>query len=255
MTATTSFELTVLGTATPYPQPDRACSGYLLTTGDTTVWVDAGAGSLANLQRHTALELLDAIWISHLHADHEADLISAYYALAFGGLAVAAPIPVYAPAGLAQRLAGFFARSDTAFLEQVLCLHELHEGHRVVIGPLTLTARAVHHDVEAYALRAEAYGRTLVFSGDTGQCAALDDLAAGAHLLLCESESDTWPQGQPQWHHTPEDAGRLARRTDPEHLVITHVGPTLTPDAASARAAEVFGGPTSTAREGDVYRV
>src|SRR4051812_12169098 len=228
MTATTSFELTVLGTATPYPQPGRACSGYLLTAGHATVWVDAGAGTLANLQRHTSLEQIDAIWISHLHADHEADLISAYYALAFGGLAVAAPIPVYAPAGLAQRLAGFFGQSDDSFLERVLRLHELRDGHEVVIGPLALAARAVHHDVEAYALRAEAGGRTLVFSGDTGPCAALEDLATGAHLLLCESESDTWPQGQPQWHHTPEDAGRLARRTGPERLVVTHVGPTLT---------------------------
>ena len=41
---------------------------------------------------------LDAIWLSHLHADHTLDLVNAYYALSFGLLPKVAPIPVYAPA-------------------------------------------------------------------------------------------------------------------------------------------------------------
>ncbi|WP_228551669.1 hypothetical protein [Mumia zhuanghuii] len=43
------FDLTILGTATPYPMPERACSGYLLAAGSARVWVDAGPGTLANL--------------------------------------------------------------------------------------------------------------------------------------------------------------------------------------------------------------
>jgi ribonuclease BN (tRNA processing enzyme) len=251
-----SILLTVLGTATPHPLPGRACSGYLLTAGDTRVWVDAGPGSLANLQRHTALPELDAIWISHLHADHCADLLGAFYGLAYGGLSVTGPIPLYAPAGLLPRLAGFFDRPDMADrLAPYLTLHELHDGHRVTVGALELQAAAVQHDVEAYGLRAEHAGTVLAFSGDTGPCAALDVLADGADLLLCEAESDRWDSDVPQGHHTPEDTGALAARAGVGRLVVTHVGPTLTPEAATARAAAAFGGRTECARENETYHV
>jgi len=251
-----SFSVTVLGTATPYPLPGRACSGYLLAAGDTRVWVDAGPGSLANLQRHTSLPQLDAIWISHLHVDHCADLLGAFYALAYGGLEVAAPIPLYAPAGLLGRLAGFFDRPDMADrLAPHLALHELHDGHRVTLGGLELRAAAVRHDIEAYGLRAEYAGAALTFSGDTGPCAALDALADGADLLLCEAESDRWDSDAPQGHHTPEDTGALAARARVGRLLVTHVGPTLTPEAATARAAAAFGGPTECARENETHVV
>ena len=250
------LRLTVLGTATPAPLPDRACSGYLLSTDDTRVWVDAGPGSLANLRRHAALEELDAIWISHLHADHCADLLGAFYALAFGGLQVAAPVPVYAPTGLVRRLGGFFDRPDMAErLAPVLDVRELHDGHRVTVAGLELRAAAVQHDVEAYGLRAEHAGAVLAFSGDTGPCPALDALADGADLLLCESESDRWDPGLPQGHHTPEDTGALAARAGVGRLLVTHVGPTLTPEAATARASALFAGPTDQARDNEVHLV
>ena len=91
------LSLTVLGTASPHPAPGRPCSGYLLRGGGAEVWVDAGPGTFAELQRHTDPSRLTAIWISHLHADHSADLLAAVYAFAYGGLTPPAPIPVYAP--------------------------------------------------------------------------------------------------------------------------------------------------------------
>ena len=70
--------------------------------------MDAGFGTFAELQRHTDPTRLTAIWISHLHADHSADLVAAMYGFAFGGLTLPAPLPVYAPGDCAGRLAGFF---------------------------------------------------------------------------------------------------------------------------------------------------
>lgn len=92
--------LGTLGTASPHPWPGRPCSGYLLRGGGAEVWVDAGPGTFAELQRHTDPAGLTAIWISHLHADHCADLLAAAYGLAYGGLTPAVPVPVYAPAGI-----------------------------------------------------------------------------------------------------------------------------------------------------------
>ncbi|MET8447174.1 MBL fold metallo-hydrolase [Streptomyces sp. NPDC005209] len=242
--------LTVLGTASPHPRPGRPCSGYLLRGGGAEVWVDAGPGTFAELQRHTDPARLTAIWISHLHADHSADLLAAAYAFAFGGLTPAAPIPVYAPQECARRLAGFFGKPDLDFLSGILDFRPLFDGHTVQHWNLRLTTRAVRHGIEAYGLRAESQGSVLAYSGDSGPCAALVELAATADVFLCEADIDEHRQGE-QVHLTPEDAGRIAREAHVRELLVTHVGPTLAPQTATARAAVAFGRPTDTAREGD----
>ncbi|GAA2192383.1 MBL fold metallo-hydrolase [Streptomyces bangladeshensis] len=249
--------LTVLGTASPHPGPDRPCSGYLLSGGGAEVWVDAGPGTFAVLQRHTDPARLTGIWISHLHADHSADLLSAAYAFAFGGMTPPAPVPVYAPEGCARRLAGFLGRPDVDFLKSVFDFRDLYDGHDVRHWNLRLTARAVAHDIEGYGLRAACQGSVFAYSGDSGPCAALTELAARADLFLCEADIDAHPGSEHsrQVHLTPEDAGRIARDARVRELLVTHVGPTLTRESATARAAAVSGRPTSAAVEGRVHSV
>jgi ribonuclease BN (tRNA processing enzyme) len=208
--------------------------------------VDAGPGSLAELLRHTTLAELDAVWLSHLHLDHIGDLLNAYYALAYGELPARSPLPVYAPAALGDRLAGFFAQPDPEVFSDVLDLRPLSDGHQVQLSDLQLTSRAVEHGCEAYALRAESSGRSLVYSGDCAPCAGLDAVAADADLLLCEAND---PVPTPV-HHTPAQTGDLAHRANTKHLVVTHVGPLLDPVAATSQAAEAFGGPTTQALVG-----
>lgn len=121
-------------------------------------------------------------------------------------------------------------------------------------GGLRLSSRAVVHDTEAYGLRAECEGRVLAYSGDSGPCDAVVGPARGADLFLCEADIDRHREGE-QVHLTPEDAGGLPRSAGVGELLVTHVGPTLTPRTATELAAAVFGGRTSTAREGDVRDV
>lgn len=65
--------------------------------------------------------------------------------------------------------------------------HVLTDHHRFTIGPLEFETRAVLHPVEAYGFRVTGGGSTLVYSGDTDACDALDELAHGADLFLCEA--------------------------------------------------------------------
>lgn len=211
------------------------------------MWVDAGPGSLAELLRHTSLSSVDAVWLSHLHLDHIGDLLNAYYALAYGELPPRAPLPVYAPAGLADRLTGFFG---PGFETDVLDLRPLSDGHQVELEDLTLESRAVDHGgPEAYALRASSSGRVLAYSGDCTPCPALDLVASGADLLLCEAND---PTPNP-FHHTPSQAGSLAQRSGAKRLVVTHVGPLLTPEAAVAQAT--FDVPTTHADVGATFTI
>ncbi|WBP88703.1 MBL fold metallo-hydrolase [Kitasatospora cathayae] len=244
------LRLTVLGSATPYPSADNPCSGYLVTAADTRVWVDAGTGTLGPLQRYARLDELDAIWISHLHAYHCADLLTAYYGALYADIRLAAPIPLYGPPGTADRLADFLTNSARRSpVESAFAVTELSDGQRAVVGSLTLASRAVEHGMPAFALRVEAGGRSLVYSGDTAPCAALAELAAGCDLLLCEAEGDD------PAHHTAEQAGATATAAGAGRLVVTHVGRALTPAAAVARAATRFAGPVEHADPGAVFTV
>ncbi|GHH33948.1 MBL fold metallo-hydrolase [Lentzea cavernae] len=242
------LSLTVLGCATPYPSVDNPCSGYLVSHNDTRVWMDAGTGTLGPLQRHTRLEDLDAIWISHLHADHSADLLTAYYALLFADVS-RPPVPLYGPPGIAARLAGFLTNGPVRSpVEDAFAITELHDGHEAVVGSMLLTTAAVEHGIPAFGVRVEAAGRSLTYSGDTAPCPNLTALASGTDVLLCEAESAA--EVPDAVHHTPEDAGGTASAAGAERLVVTHVGRFLSPREAVARASARYGGPVGYAAPG-----
>ncbi|MFI5981094.1 MBL fold metallo-hydrolase [Streptomyces sp. NPDC051555] len=250
------LRLTVLGCATPYPSVDNPCSGYLVAAGDTRVWVDAGTGTLAQLQRHVSIEDLDAIWISHLHADHSADLLTTYYAALFADVELAAPIPLYGPPGIADRLAHFLTNTASRSpVEAAFDVHELYDGHRVRVGELMLTSRAVAHGIPAFGLRVEGGGGSLVYSGDTAPCANLISLADGCDVLLCEAESAQAPAEGEQVHHTPEDTGDTATAARAGRLIVTHVGRFLSPEEAVVRASARFDGPVEYAAPGATFSI
>ncbi|WP_406840193.1 MBL fold metallo-hydrolase [Streptomyces sp. AHU1] len=250
------LHLTVLGCATPYPSAENPCSGYLVSSGDTRVWVDAGSGTLGPLQRHVRLDELDAIWISHLHADHSADLLTAYYGALYSDIRLAAPIPLYGPPGIADRLAGFLTNTPVRSpIESAFAVTELYDGHRTAVGSLRLTSRAVSHGIPAFAVRIEAAGGSLVYSGDTAPCPSLTELAGGCDVLLCEAESAEAPAEGEQVHHTPEDAGDTAAAAGAGRLVVTHVGRFLTPRQAVTRAATRFDGPVDHAAPGATFSI
>jgi ribonuclease BN (tRNA processing enzyme) len=250
------FNLTVLGCATPYPAVDNPCSGYLLSCGGSRIWVDAGCGTLGPLQRYTKLDELDAIWISHLHADHSADLLTAYYGLLYSDIKLSKPIPLLGPPGIADRLAGFLSNTPVRSpIESAFSITELHDGHQVTVGSFDMVSRAVKHGIPAFALRAQAAGRTLVYSGDTAPCASLTSLAEGCDVLLCEAESSQAPLEGDAVHHTPENAGDTARLAGARKLIVTHVGRFLTAQEAVARAATRFAGPVEYALPGSTFTV
>ena len=99
-----AFSLTVLGMDGSYPGPGGACSGYLLRCEGFNTWLDAGTGSLANLQLHIGLEDLDAVVVSHGHPDHWGDLEGLYVAMRY--FLGRREVPVYAPQGVRELMSG-----------------------------------------------------------------------------------------------------------------------------------------------------
>jgi ribonuclease BN (tRNA processing enzyme) len=247
--------LTVLGSATPYPRPDQPCSGYLLQHDATSIWVDAGTGTLAELQRHIPLADLSAIWISHSHADHSADLLTTYYALRFSELRPARPVPLFCPPALIERLGAFLGPKAPGLLPEVFEIHEFDGWGGETVGSLELEWGPMDHGLPAYGLRATADGASIAYSGDTAPCQGLVELAEGADLLLAEAGYDTIPSDQPAVHLTPEDAGRAATEARVKRLLLTHIGEALEPAAAVERAGALFGGGVFAAKPGDIHTV
>ncbi|MFJ4272041.1 MBL fold metallo-hydrolase [Streptomyces coelicoflavus] len=252
------LRLTVLGSASPYPRAGNPCSGYLVEGGGARLWMDAGSGTLGALGEHVRLDRLDGIWISHLHADHCADLLTAYYGLLYADVELAAPVPLLGPPGIADRLAGFLTNGPRRSpVEDAFRIVELHDRHRARVGGLTLTSRAVAHGMPAFGLRVETEaGACLAYSGDSAPCDALTALADGCTTLLCEADlAQPAPAGTEAVHHTPEEAGATAAAAAAKRLVVTHLGPFLEPSEAVRRAAAHYTGPVEYAAPGRTFEL
>lgn len=226
--AETDMTVTVLGCETPFPQPGRPCSGYLLQAGGNSIWVDAGSGTLAELQRHVSLADVATIWISHLHPDHWTDLLAAWNAYANDD---SLPRPqVLGPLGWADRLDA--ALGQDGVCGKVFDVVELRDRLEVGVGPVSLQAFQMHHSVQTFGLRAEYDGRVFGYSADTGPCEALGDLARDVQLLVAEAGA---AESQ-EFHCTPEDVAEVALADGVERVVLTHLAPGL----ASAEALRRF---------------
>jgi ribonuclease BN (tRNA processing enzyme) len=253
----------VLGCAGTFPAPGAACSGYLLEAAPaagqpgvpTRVWVDAGAGTLANLLRQVPVAALDAIWISHLHADHLSDLPLAGHALCFGPRPAAAPIPLFGPPGLEAFLRSALPDGVPTALATAFELHELHDGDRFGVGALELEAVATDHGLPTFGLRASGDGGTVAYSADSGPSDALGRLARDADLFLCEATWARRPAGIPPIHLTPTEAGRLAAGARAKRLLLTHLRPDTDPGRTLAEARDAYGGWAALAVEGAVHEL
>ena len=246
--------MTVLGCAGTFPSADSPCSGYLLEHDGFRLVVDLGAGAVGQLQRHVGLLDVDAVYISHLHADHCIDLVAYSYARRYHPSGQAPPLPVYGPAGLQARIESSYEEPPAHGLEQVYDWREVPPGTREV-GPFTVTTDQVNHPVECHGLRISAGGRTLAYSGDTGSCDELVELARDADLFLCEASWAHADDNPPDIHLSGRQAGEHAARSGASRLVLTHVVAWADAERVRDEAEAAFGGPTELARCGATYDV
>jgi ribonuclease BN (tRNA processing enzyme) len=247
-------QLTVLGCAGTFPGPDSPCSGYLVQHDGYCLVVDLGAGALGNLQRHIDVRDVDAVYVSHLHADHCIDLVAYFYARRYHPSGMLPALPVYGPPGMGDRISAAFEQPHVDGLDEVYDFRERGAG-TLQLGPFTLTAAVVEHPVECHGLRIEAGGRVLAYSGDTARCDALVELARDADVLLCEASWPSLPEPPPGIHLTGREAGEHATKAGAKRLLLTHLMPFYDPQAMLAEAKETYGGVLELVQAGSSYTV
>lgn len=237
------LSVTVLGCDGSYPGPGGACSGYLVRCGDTNLWMDAGGGTLSNLQRHVPIEELDAVFISHQHPDHWTDL--EHLAIACKWVVKKEGIAVYTTPGV-------YSLMRVGAAADVLDWHTVREGDTVEVGAMGLSFSETDHISITLAVRVDGGGRSLAYSADTGPGWKLSELGTDLNLALVESTFLSDLEGTIP-HLSARQAGQTARDAGVERLVITHLWPRLDRDAARAEAAAAFGRDVEVAAIGEKY--
>ena len=255
------MRLTVLGRSPARPNPGEACAGYLIEGGGGRILVDVGPGVVAQLLlRHHPSEL-DAVVVSHMHADHMLDLVTLRYVYPWRRLSADERLRVVMPPGSADQLLDL-ARGvgGKRHFEDAFQLSE-HDGETALsFGSLTLTPRRTQHYIPCWGFRAEAEGRRLGYTADTAPCPGLNELADGADLLLSEAtlrtlDEDAQPP-EPRGHLLPSEAGEAARDGRAGRLVLTHLPvDEQGADWFRSSARDAFGGDVEIAEPGRTYEV
>jgi ribonuclease BN (tRNA processing enzyme) len=252
---TTGLKLTIVGCSGSVPGPASPASCYLVEAGGHRVLLDLGSGALGALYTHVSPYAIDAVLLSHLHADHCFDLASLYVARYYHPDGPFPHIPVYGPPGTDERIARAYGMDSTEEIHAAFTFTEWSDEAHYDIGPMHVTVRTVAHPVACFAMRVEHAGRSLVFSGDTGPTDALVSLARGADLLLCEASFVEGDVNPPGLHLTGRQAGDHAERAGVGRLLLTHIPPWRDPDRALAEATPAFGGRLGLAEPGASYDV
>src|SRR5215470_16408511 len=231
----------MIGCSGSFPGPEGPASCYLLEAEGFRLLLDLGNGAIGALQRHASLDSIDAVCLSHHHADHCLDVCPFWVARMFG------------PDG---RLPQAYGMDDHPGMGEAFDFLTLAPGKRQ-IGPFQITLAHMNHPVETFGFRVGHAGRALAYSADTGTCPALVELASKADVLLCEASFLTGPEPMPDMHLTARQAAEHAAVAGVGQLVVTHLVPWNDQQRTLAEACEVssFGGPVSLVTPGRVVDV
>lgn len=253
-----ALSLTVLGGSAAWPNPGQGCSAYLVTDGTTNVLLDCGPNTLLELRKHVDYTALDAIVISHCHADHILDLVPYRYGLAYGPTRSNRKIPVWLPPGGRDRmemLGGAFdgqGEPHRSFWEPAFDLSEFDPPSGLTINRLRITFAATQHYIPCFAMRVETPdNRSVFYSSDSGSVQPLLNLVEGVEVVVAEAtlERHDHPE-EKRGHMTPEEAGKLARAASAHTLIVTHLWSERPDDIVSRTAAEHFDGRILIAKPG-----
>ncbi len=261
----------MLGKSPSWQDAGGACSGYLVEEGGTCILVDCGSGVFAELRRVRPYVDVDAIVVSHMHADHFLDLVPFACALSYSPRQLPFPVAgwpgtdkparpqLWLPPGASELLhAVAVAGSQPGLFDDAFTTREYDIDEPLELGSLRARFQPVPHYVPCNAIELVpvAGGRRFTFGADHGPTDVLREFAFRTDLLMLEASLPfPIPDDDSRGHLTATEAGEHAAACEAARLVLTHITDELDHDAALADAARAYHGPIEIARTGAVYSV
>jgi ribonuclease BN (tRNA processing enzyme) len=258
----------VLGKSPAWQDAGGACSGYLVVSDECVLLLDCGSGVFGKLRVACDYAEVDAVVISHLHADHMLDLVP--YASALTYAPRHQPVPVdgwpgttdpprprlIAPPGAREAFRRLCAASGMReeHIEHAFRLEEYDPDGTVVVGDLEVRFQPVPHFLPTHAVSVSNATARITYSADSSPSQELCAFARETDLLLIEATLPRPEREGPRGHLTPGEAGEHGRRAGARRVVLTHISDELDAEWARAEAERGFGGPVEVAREGAIYR-
>jgi ribonuclease BN (tRNA processing enzyme) len=264
------MRLTVLGKSPSWQDAGGACSGYLVEEEGTAILVDCGNGVFGKLRERIDYVDVDAVLISHLHADHFLDLVPYSYALTYAPRQQPVPIDpwpgtddparpeLHAPPGAREtfrRVVGTWGNED--LIENAFRLVEYEASSKLAIGPFEIRFQPVPHYTETFAISLASRNGSgrIVYGADCRPTEALAKFVNEPELIMMEATLPRPERTGMRGHLTPSEAGEHARAAGAKRLVLVHISDELDADWARGEAEASFGGPVEVAREGAAYEV
>jgi ribonuclease BN (tRNA processing enzyme) len=223
----------------------------LIEEGGQAIILDFGTGAFANLREYRAYESVDAIVISHMHADHFIDLVPMRYALKYGAQRKGR-MPLYLPPGgekMLRRLVSAFApEGEGDFLSEVFDVRAFDPSKGLRLGDASLSFAPTRHYVPTFAVRYETRDASLTYSADTAPDENVVRLASESDLFLCEASllRDEVEPGI-RGHSSALEAAQMAQDARVRSLMLTHYSDAQTVEEMLKAARMVYAGPVSCA--------
>jgi ribonuclease BN (tRNA processing enzyme) len=262
------MRLTVLGKSPSWQDADGACSGYLIEEDGSAVLLDCGNGVFSKLRRFRDYTKIDAVLISHLHADHFLDLVPFSYALTYAprqqpvavdrwpGTDNPARPKLYAPAGATEvfrRIVGAWGNDD--LIENAFDIQEFAPSDVVDVGSMRFRFQDVPHYTKTFAIDVASTngGGRITYGADCCPNDNLVEFAKGTDLLVVEATLPRPERTGVRGHLTPEEAADHGSRAGVKRILLTHVSDELDELWVQKCASRKFPGPIEIAHEGAVY--
>ncbi|RWA22474.1 hypothetical protein MBRU_12900 [Mycolicibacterium brumae DSM 44177] len=253
------MRVTILGCSGSVNGPGSPASGYLLTaTGCEPLVIDFGGGVLGELQRFADPGDVN-VFLSHLHADHCLDLPGLFVWRRYHP--TNKPVGrkrMWGPADTWERLAAASSPYGNHLddFNDIFEVKNFTDKMEFRYGNLDVLVRAMVHPTVSYGMRfTDSDGTVLVYSGDTGMCDAIGELAQGADVFLCEASWTHGPHNPPDLHLSGTEAGRIAAAAGVGELLITHIPPWTNREDVIAEAKAEYDGPIHAVSSGEAFDI
>lgn len=219
------MQLIVVGSSPAWPNPGGAQSGYLVDADGRRLLLDCGAGVLARLRESDGWPRVEAIAVTHFHLDHWADLVPWVWGALFGPGRDAPKPELWVARGGLDHLAHLGTHFGwPEMFAQAFELREFDGGTPFsAAGFEVLPTRVLHYSLETYGFSVRNGDATLAYSGDSGPCDELVDVARGADVFLCEATlAQPEADGGDRGHLSVGEAVDAFERSGASRLVLTH---------------------------------